>query len=387
MTSAHHTPTLPELFTSFLRLGLTAFGGPSMVAYIRKLAVEQKQWLTEDAFRDGVALCQMLPGATAMQAAAYVGLQTRGARGAAASFGGFGLPAFALMMTLAAVYTQTRTLPAVMSAFNGLQAIVIAIVASAALTFGRTYLKNGRHALTALTAAVLFALNVDPMIVILSAALLGVIFNNQLFTPRASAATGRPQQSARTLGLLLAALAAGFALLFIGQRAWFELAALMFRIDLFAFGGGFASVPLMFHEIVEVRGWLAGPTFMDGIVLGQVTPGPIVITATFVGYLMFGPLGGLIATIGVFSPSWLMVVGVAPYFDRLRSARRFNQAIGGVLCSFVGLLATVTLRFAWQVPWDVPRAVLAAAALIALLRKVDLLWVVVIGAAVSIAIL
>jgi chromate transporter len=167
----------------------------------------------------------------------------------------------------------------------------------------------------------------------------------------------------------------------------FDLAALMFRIDLFAFGGGFASVPLMFHEIVGVRGWLDGPTFLDGIVLGQVTPGPIVITATFVGYLLYGPLGGLIATAGVFSPSFLMVIGLAPYFDRLRSSRRFNQAIGGVLCSFVGLLATVALRFAWNIPWDVPRALLAGVAFIALLRKVDILWVVVLGAIVSIVVL
>ncbi|MBI5567302.1 MAG: chromate transporter, partial [Chloroflexi bacterium] len=137
---------------SFLRLGLTAFGGPSMVAYIRKLAVEQKHWLDEGAFRDGVALCQMIPGATAMQAAAYVGFRTRGVRGAATSFIGFGLPAFTLMMLLAALYTRTRTLPAVTSAFNGLQAIVIAIVASAAVSFGRNTLKNWLHIFTALAA-------------------------------------------------------------------------------------------------------------------------------------------------------------------------------------------------------------------------------------------
>jgi chromate transporter len=241
--------------------------------------------------------------------------------------------------------------------------------------------------ITALTAAVLFALSVDPIVVILIAALLGLMFNNRLFTPRATAADGGTRSSAKPFLLLLAAIAASFLLLLIVQRPLFDLAVLMFRIDLFAFGGGFASVPLMFHEIVEARGWLDGPTFLDGIVLGQVTPGPIVITATFVGYLLYGPLGGLIATVGVFSPSFLMVIGLAPYFDRLRSSRRFNQAIGGVLCSFVGLLATVALRFAWNIPWDVPRALLAGVAFIALLRKVDILWVVVGGAIVSIVVL
>lgn len=387
MVVANQIPALIGLFTSFLRLGLTAFGGPSMVAYIRKLAVEQKHWLDEDAFRNGVALCQMIPGATAMQAAACVGLRTRGVRGAAASFIGFGLPAFALMMVLAALYTQTHTLPAVVSAFNGLQAIVIAIVASAAVSFGRNYLKNGRHVITALMAAALFALNVNPIVVILIAALLGLIFNNQLFTPRSASSTDSTWRSTKPFFLILAAVAASFLLLFVVQRPLFDLAALMFRIDLFAFGGGFASVPLMFHEIVEVRGWLDGPTFLNGIVLGQITPGPIVITATFVGYLLQGLLGGLIATVGVFLPSFLMVIGLAPYFDRLRSSRRFNQAIGGVLCSFVGLLVTVTLRFAWDVPWDMLRVLLAGAALIALLRKVDILWVVLLGAIVSIVVL
>lgn len=383
-THVNPIPVLTDLFTSFLRLGLTAFGGPSMVAYIRRLVVEQKHWLDEESFRDGVALCQMIPGATAMQAAAYVGLRARGVRGAVTSFIAFGLPALVLMMALAALYTQTHTLPAVVSAFNGLQAIVIAMMASAAVSFGRNYLKNGQHVITALAAAALFALNVHPIVVILISALFGLILNNRLVTPRATSGISSARRSAKPLLFLLAAVAASFLLLLVVQRTLFDLAALMFRIDLFAFGGGFASVPLMFHEIVEVRGWLDSPTFLNGIVLGQVTPGPIVITATFIGYLRYGPLGGLIATLGVFTPSFLLVIGTVPYFDRLRNSLAFNKAIGGILCSFVGLLAIVTLRFAWNIPWDISRIGLAGTAFIALLRKVDVLWVVLVGAVISI---
>lgn len=383
-THVNPIPVLTDLFTSFLRLGLTAFGGPSMVAYIRRLVVEQKHWLDEESFRDGVALCQMIPGATAMQAAAYVGLRARGVRGAVTSFIAFGLPALVLMMALAALYTQTHTLPAVVSAFNGLQAIVIAMMASAAVSFGRNYLKNGQHVITALAAAALFALNVHPIVVILISALFGLILNNRLVTPRATSGISSARRSAKPLLFLLAAVAASFLLLLVVQRTLFDLAALMFRIDLFAFGGGFASVPLMFHEIVEVRGWLDSPTFLNGIVLGQVTPGPIVITATFIGYLRYGPLGGLIATLGVFTPSFLLVIGTVPYFDRLRNSLAFNKAIGGILCSFVGLLAIVTLRFAWNIPCDISRIGLAGTAFIALLRKVDVLWVVLVGAVISI---
>ncbi len=377
-------PSLLHLFARFIRLGLTAFGGPSMVAYIRKLAVEQQRWLDDESFRDGVALCQMIPGATAMQAAAYVGLRARGVRGAAASFIGFGLPAFGLMLVLSALYSQAHTLPVVVAAFRGLQVIVVAIVANAAVSFGRTSLRTWHSILIALVAAALFGLSVNPIFVIAIAALLGLVFHDRQFIPRASVNPVGMRHSARPLLLLTAAAASGFVLLFFVQRTLFDLAALMFQIDLFAFGGGFASVPLMFHEIVEVQSWLDGPTFLNGIILGQITPGPIVITATFVGYQLHGLVGGLIATISVFLPSFLLVIGTAPYFDRLRRSRTFNQAIGGVLCSFVGLLLTVTIRFAGAISWDVLRLLLAGTAFIALLRKVDILWVVLIGAVLSI---
>ena len=240
-------PSLLNLFVRFIRLGLTAFGGPSMVAYIRKLAVEQQRWLDNESFRDGVALCQMIPGATAMQAAAYVGLRARGVRGAAASFIGFGLPAFGLMLVLSALYSQAHTLPVVVAAFRGLQVIVVAIVANAAVSFGRTSLKTWRSILIALVAAALFGLSVNPIFVIAIAAFLGLVFQDRQFTPRASVNPIGTRCSARPLLLLIGAAASGFTLLFFIQRTLFDLAALMFRIDLFAFGGGFASIPLMFH--------------------------------------------------------------------------------------------------------------------------------------------
>ncbi|MGB8656287.1 MAG: chromate efflux transporter [Candidatus Zixiibacteriota bacterium] len=377
-------PTIVHLFVSFLRLGATAFGGPSMVAYIRRMAVEQKRWLDEGTFRDGIALCQMIPGATAMQTAAYVGLRTRGVIGAGASFVGFGLPAFLLMMMLSALYTDTHTLPAVVSAFNGLQAIIVAIVANATISFGRTSLKNWKHFIIAGIAAVMFGLGVNPILVILFAALFGLVFiGSKPLALRPTADSGVPHSS-KPLLLLLALTAIGFLALLLLQRTLFDLAALMFRVDLFAFGGGFASVPLMFHEVVQVRGWLDGTTFLNGIALGQVTPGPIVITATFVGYLLHGLLGGLIATISVFSPSFMILVGSMPYFDRLRSSPYFNKAIGSILCTFVGLLLTVTFRFAWNVHWDFVRIILASSAFVALFLKVDILWVVVIGTLISI---
>lgn len=359
-----------------------------MVAYIRQLAVEKKRWLDALTFNDGVALCQMIPGATAMQTAAYVGLKTRGVLGASASFIGFGLPAFVLMMTFAALYTRTHNLPIVVSAFSGLQAIIVAIVASATLSFGRTTLKDWRYLVISGMAAALFGLKVSPIIVILLAGAAGFA----LIRPRqAGPQHGAPAQvptaapsCIKPALLILAGAAVGFGLLFALRRPLFSLAALMSRIDLFAFGGGFASVPLMLHEVVDVRKWMDGQTFMNGIVLGQVTPGPIVITATFVGYLLGGPLGGVVATLGILLPSFLMVVAISPYFDRLRTSPQFNKVIGGVLASFVGLLFTVAVRFASNVHWDWAHLVLAGGAFIALVLSVDLLWVVLAGTLASV---
>ncbi|GEM_PF-113067 len=291
--------SLIRLFGSFLRLGLSAFGGPAMIAYICKLAVEEKGWLDQETFQDGVVLCQTIPGATAMQMAAYVGLKTRGVRGALCSYVGFGLPAFLIMLALSYGYQRSHALPVVVSVFSGLQAIVVALVANAAYTFGKNALKQWQSMLIALAAGALFWFMVSPILVILLAALLGT-----LLTPRKPDARGLPRLKQAPhrlfplLSLVLAA-AAGFVLLFFIRRDLFTLACLISKIDLMAFGGGFASIPLMFHEMVEVRGWMNATTFLDGIALGQFTPGPIVITATFIGFMVKGLKG--VALRGLYS--------------------------------------------------------------------------------------
>ena len=157
---------LSSLFFAFLWLGATAFGGPAMVLYIRRLAVERRRWLTADAFDDGVALCQVIPGATAMQSAAYVGLRSRGVAGAATTFVGFGLPSFVFMLTLSAMYSWAPGLPVVVSAFSGLRAVIVGLMANAAVSFGRTSLHRWSHAAIATLAAALFGAGASPILVI-----------------------------------------------------------------------------------------------------------------------------------------------------------------------------------------------------------------------------
>jgi chromate transporter len=376
-------PSLFLLFASFLRLGVSAFGGPAMIAYIRKRVVAENKWLDPVSFQDGVALCQAIPGATVMQMAAYVGLKLRGVRGAIISFVGFGLPAFLLMLGLSAAYSRTHELPAVVSIFSGLQAVIVAIVANATVSFGRTSLKNRRDGFIALVAAGLFGLMVNPVFIVALSAMLGMLLIREPAPARSGAQTGSMMPTTLPILIFLLVSGAGLTVLFALRPEMFQLAIIMSKIDLLAFGGAFGSVPLMFHEIVEARSWMDAPTFLNGIVLGQFTPGPIVITATFVGYLLYSIPGAIVATLSIFTPSFLILIGITPWFDRLRSSPWFNRAIRGILCSFVGLLFTVTLRFAWNVHWDWPHMAVGAGAFTALLFKADLLWVVLAGAGIS----
>jgi len=381
--------SLGSIFASFLRLGLTAFGGPAMVAYIRDMAVRKRRWLSEETFKGGVALCQSIPGATAMQTAAYVGLRARGPLGALAAFVGFGLPAFVLMVALSAAYARTYDIGPVVSAFRGLQVIVVALIANAALAFGRSSVRNWRDVVLAAGAAVFLALHGAPVIGIAVAAALGmVLYRGSEAVAHSSASTANgASRSPRFAGALALIAAVGLGMLFFADHRLFDLSALMIKVDLFAFGGGFASVPLMLHEVVDVRHWITSKTFVDGIALGQVTPGPIVITATFIGYQVAGMAGAIIATVSIFSPSFLMVLVTVPYFDRLQRSVVFRRALRGVLVSFVGLLLAVTVAFARETSWAVPSAILAVSSFAALRMGVDIVWVVSVGALVSIFIL
>jgi len=370
-----------------LRLGITAFGGPAMIAHIKEMSVKRNKWLTEETFKDGVVICQSVPGATAMQMAAYVGLRVKGVRGAVASYVGFGLPAFLLMLALAVLYSGSRQIPLVDSLFQGLQVMVVAIVANATFTFGRDIKKIPLNLVLAVVAAAVFWIGVSPFVVIVGAAIAGgLMIREPALPPPSAKKEGDAGNVHRPIVVFMVLVCVGVVGLYFADRKLYQLAALMLRIDLFAFGGGFASLPLMFHEVVNSMAWLDGKTFMDGIALGQVTPGPIIITATFVGYLVRGFPGALVATAAIFTPSFVVLVTVTPFFDRLKNARYFSGATRGILASFVGLLLYLTFRFAVVVPWDAVKVLFGIAVIVALARKVSILYVVLIGSALSIVV-
>ena len=379
-------PSLPAVFWAFLRLGLTAFGGPAMVAYIGEMAVTRNEWLSRQSFREGVAVAQTIPGATAMQTAAYVGLRLRGMVGAAAAYIGFGLPAFCLMAALSALYSISHKSAISASVFHGLQVIVVAIVAKAAFTFGRTTAKGLWDCIIALAAAGYLISGGNPVVAILAGAVVGLLAYRQTSSSSETAQHSESSslRSATRQALVVILIGATLlATLLLTNRRLFDLASLMLKVDILAFGGGFASVPVMLHSVAEVNHWMSTRTFMDGIAMGQVTPGPIVITATFVGYQVAGIFGAVVATVAVFFPSFVILVLIVPRFDRLKQNPRFQMAMRGILASFVGLLLSVTIRFAIAVPWSPASVVIGCAVLIALILDVGVPWVVLPGAVLS----
>jgi chromate transporter len=294
------------------------------------------------------------------------------------------------MLVLSGVYQASRDLQPVASAFCGLHVIVVALVANAVVTFARRSIKNLRDAILACGAAVFLVLRGSPILAIVASAAVGALIYRGAILRRESVNVPGPPSSGRLVRLLLTAVLAAAAVLialFVANRLLFDLATVMLKVDLFAFGGGFASVPVMLHQVVDARKWMDSRTFMDGIALGQVTPGPIVITATFVGYQIGGWLGAVVGTVAIFSPSFLMVLITVPYLDRLQSSWLFRRALRGVLASFVGLLLAVTIQFGMASAWNVREIVLALAAFVALWFKVDILWVVLGGAGASVLIL
>ncbi len=386
-------PSVTELFLAFLRLGLTAFGGPAMVAYIRDLAVKKHQWLSDRDFRAGVALVQTIPGATAMQAAAYAGLRAAGPAGSLGAYVGFSLPAMILMLALSMLYAQGRELPHIISLFAGLQVIVIAIVANAAWNFGKKTLTSWHDALLTVAGAAFIVLDGSPVtVIVVSAAVAPLLYRNVFGNPdtQINGTHCRPDshlefmRSTFRFGIMVSVtVTLLLATLYIFNRPLFQLGFMMLKIDFFAYGGGYASLPMMLHETVQARHLLDEKTLMDGIALGQVTPGPIVITATFVGYLLYGLTGALVATICIFTPSFVVLLLVTPWFDRIKGNRLFKMVMRGIMCSFTGLLAAVTIRFGMAVQWVPAALIICVASLIALRKNIDILWVVLAGGAAA----
>jgi chromate transporter len=368
----------------FLKLGAIGFGGPiATVGYMQRDLVEQRQWINRQDFLDGVALGQTMPGPLAAQVAMWVGYLRRGAPGAAAVAGAFVAPSFAIVVAVGAAYSHYTGSHVVQALFYGIAPAVMAIITIAAiklikLTDGRDWrlwsISAAVFALTALTGS-------EPVLVIVGAGLLMILLDAR---PRIRLRRRKPPEDVAGTGdnakpmpivIGLGALAGG------GTLA--SLALFFLKTGAIVFGSGLAIVPFMRAGVVDQHHWLTNSQFLDSVAIGLITPGPVVISAGFIGYLVAGLPGAIVSSVAIFTPIYLGVVVPGRWFLRHRDnaqVRAFvagaTAAAGGALCGAVVVLtrqavtdwitagiAVVTLGVLWRFKIKEPYVVLATGAL------------------------
>jgi len=383
--------SLTALFTRVLKLGATAYGGPGMINHIKEMAVNEKGWVEDGEFMRGLALCQLIPGATMVQIVTYIGYRVRGIRGALTAAVAFVLPAFIAIVILSAIYFEFHTFWFIQALFKGLGAIVVAIILNACITFGRSILKGWKLMLIAFLSFFAFFFQWNFILIFALAALAGFLLRPEKPQAKAALPGGAPLEMVKEKEYLIVILLAAFIclLLVVSYHLDPKIAVLslgLSKIGALAFGGGFTAIPLIQYEMVDRFQWLSTKEFLDGIALGQVTPGPILITATFVGYKVSNLLGAFMATLGIFFPSFFILVLLIPYHERLKGVDKVQMMEQGILGSFIGMLALVLYNFGKASLVDIPRILMAAAAFFALYEKISLSYILLAGGALSILI-
>ena len=381
---------LSVLFTRVFKLGATAYGGPAMIGQIKETVVNRYAWIKEGEFMRGVALCQLIPGATMVQIVTYVGYRVRGILGALTAAVAFVLPAFIALLVLSAIYFKFHSLWFIQALFKGLGAIVVAILLNACITFGRSILKDWKVILIAALSFFAFFLQWNFVLIFVFAAVTSFVLRPKIPLTKAAASGGPSLNVKKKEYLIIALLAAVICLAlivsYVVDPKITDLSLNLSKIGALAFGGGFTAIPLIQYEMVERFQWLSTKEFLDGIALGQVTPGPILITATFVGYKVSSLLGAFMATLGIFFPSFFILVLLIPYHDRLRGVEKVRMMEQGVLGSFIGMLALVLYNFGKTSLVDLPSILMASGAFLAIYKKISLPYILVAGGMLSILI-
>ena len=382
-----------EIFRAFIYLGSTAYGGLAMVEPIRRRVIQEKGWLNQKEFLDGLAFCQLVPGATVVQLAAYVGFHLRKTKGAVAAAGAFIFPAFLIMVTLSWLYFRYGELAWVTTVSKGLGAVVIALLVQTLWRFQEIVRRHWLDAaLSLLTLGALWC-GANYLAVFLGAGLLRLILSWKLLSLPSSLDEGTAG-SAPNPGLVVTQVAGSLIVLALvvwglwNQNKQLGLMSLIFlKIGVIAFGGGYVMVPILQWDMVDHLGWLTLHQFLDGILLGFVTPGPIIITATFIGFWIKGLLGAVVGTVAIFLPPILIIIFLSPYYQWVKESRWMRPVIQGILCALVGMLVLVVFQMGraslvnWQ-SWVI--MVGAAVGLIAF--RVNLFLVVIAAAGISLLI-
>ena len=388
--------SLKELIKVSLYTGATAYGGPAMFAQIKKKFVTEKKWIDEKEFLDVLSFVQILPGATGILTMACIGYKLREVKGALVVSFFFILPTFLAITFLSYLYFNFRNLAFIKSLFTGLGAMVVALLINAVVTLGKTVFPKYSircykgFLIAALIFTFSFWLRINFVYLIIDAGILGFLsyyFTGEYEIVAESDKIELPDLNKSIISNAVTRLApysvfimANLVILFvlIFYPALLELFLSFFKIGMLAFGGGFNSIPLIQHEIITVHHWLTLSEFRDGIALGQITPGPVLITSAFIGYKVYGFIGAVTATIAIFTPSLILLFLLYNVHAKLTKLPAINVIMKGVLAGFIGLLISTTIHFGIESLFDWKTWLIFALSLIALLKfKTDPLWIII----------
>jgi chromate transporter len=350
---------LAELARLFLRLGATAFGGPAAhIALMEDEVVTRRGWMSRAEFLDLLGATNLIPGPNSTELAIHVGHARAGWPGLLVAGACFITPAALIVTACAWAYVRFGALPELAGFLYGMKPVVIAIVGQALWRLGRTAIRNARLGTIALAAAAANAWGVGEIEVLAASAALSVLvqLGRERVSPRFAPLTGAG-------GLGVAASVSS------GAVGLWPIFVFFVKIGSVLFGSGYVLLAFLRTGLVEQRGWLTEGQLLDAVAIGQVTPGPLFTTATFVGYLLAGSLGAAVATLGIFAPAFVFVAASAPFISRLRASATAGALLDGVNAASLALMAVVTVYLARAAFVDPLSLALFAAACVTLLAR------------------
>ena len=371
--------SLREVAGLFLKLGVVAFGGPAAhIALMRDEVVKRRRWVTEQQFLDLLGASNLIPGPTSTELAIYLGYARAGWRGLVLAGSLFILPAALISLAIAWAYVRYGSTPEATWLLYGIKPVIIAVVLQAIWALANTAVKGWLHAAVGASVLVLYAAGFNEIVLLLGAGLLVMAARNGWRV------RPRPLVLALAPGLGAPALPAAVASVAVDPVSLFFV---FLKIGAVLYGSGYVLLAFLRNDFVVRLGWLTDQQLIDAVAVGQLTPGPVFTTATFIGYVVAGTSGAALATVAIFLPSFVFVAIVYPIVPRLRGSAWMSAFLDGVNVAAIGLMLAVTWQLGRSAVVDWPSAGLALAATVLLLRwRINSVWLIagagVIGAAV-----
>jgi len=363
---------LVEVAGVFLRLGFTAFGGPAAhIAMMRQELVERRKWVAQAQFIDLLGIANVIPGPTSTEMCIYLGYLRSGWPGLILGGACFIAPAMLIVLALAWAYVTYGQLPQVGWLFYGIQPVVVAIIAQAIWSLGRTILKDVWAIIAAIAVVALYLLGVNVLVLLFGMAM--VLGGGRLLA--------RGQGAKPLAGLLPIGLAQGGLVAVAGAVSLGALFLTFLKFGAVIYGSGYVLLAFLRADLVQNLGWLTDRQLLDAIAVGQFTPGPLFTTATFIGYVLGGFPGALLATLGIFLPSFVYIALIHRVAARLRGSPITSALLDGVNVAALGLMAGVLVQLAQNALVDPLTVVIGVVSLVILVRfKPNSVWLIVAGA-------